>query len=414
MRPHRSLALAVGGAAALTLVVAQPATAATATTWTQAGDSWWSTASWTSSVPAAGDDVAFAGGVRSTYDYPGNTAFASFHFTNEHTVANGGGSIELTGGLAVDAGAAVRIEPLLTASASQNWVVGSGATLTLPSQVRVSNASTLSLFVDGTMEVSDLDGLATACIVKYGSGPLRFLSGGGGVGTCAGQPAGLLVAAGEVTIVGTANLGGKDFAVAGGLLTGGTEAGAAVVHALNLTGVGVLSPGASSGDDFGKLDLWGTSAWTGGTYQVDWDPAGGRVDLVTGVNQAISVAATKLDIRLAGTPTAGQRARIVSSDVGFTGLFASPAGIALAEGEEFTSRGQVYAIHYIAGPGDNGAEIEWLRAAPVAPPVAPPAPALAATGADTAWPLALAAVAVLGTGSLLVVRGRRMRARRSR
>lgn len=413
MRPHRSLALAVGGAAALTLVVAQPATAATATTWTQAGDSWWSTASWTSSAPAAGDDVVFAGGLRSTYNYPGNTAFSSFHFTNEHTVANGGGSIELTGGLTVDAGAAARIDPLLTASASQNWVVGSGATLTLPSQVRVSNASTLSLYVDGTMEVSDLDGLATACIVKYGSGLLRFLGGGGGVGTCAGQADGLLVAAGEVTIDGTANLGGKDFAVAGGLLTGGTEAGAAVVHALNLTGVGVLSPGASSGDDFGRLDLWGTSAWTGGTYQVDWDPAGaGRVDLVTGVNQAISVAATKLDIRLAGTPTAGQRARIVSSDVGFTGLFASPAGIALAEGEEFTSRGQVYAIHYIAGPGDNGAEIEWLRAAP-APAAGGTDPTLASSGAEL-LPLGVLSAVLLGTGALLVVRGRRMRARRSR
>ncbi len=412
MRLRRPALLALGGGLALALLATSPAHAATLT-WTSPGDSWWSTATWSGgAAPTTDDSVTFAGGNRSTFDYPGSTRFASFRFTNEHTLAHAGGAIELTGGVTVDPGAAVRIEPQLTASANQSWQVGAGAALTLPSQVYVSNTSTLTLQVDGTMTVTtgNVDGLATACIIKSGAGVLRLEGGGGGVGTCPGAPAGLNVTSGEVAIVGAPNLGGKDFAVTGGTFTGGTDAAAAVVHQLNLTGSGVVSPGASSGADIGMISLWGTSAWTGGTYQVDWDAAANEADTVAGAGQAISVADTRLDVRLSGTPTAGQSVRILGSDVAYSGQFAAPDGTALADGDEFTSNGQVYSVEYITAGATSGVLLHWERVAPAAPPViTPAAPALASTGAEAVVPFAAGALAVLGVGVALVAGRRRVR-----
>ncbi|AYF97656.1 hypothetical protein [Protaetiibacter intestinalis] len=414
MRLRPSLALAVGGAAVLTLVVAQPAFAATRT-WTQAGDSWWSTATWTGGVPIAGDDVTFDGGPRSTYDL-GDLGFGWFLFPTTHEVANGGGAITLSGGIEVSGGSTARIEPQLTSVGSQAWFVESGSTLQLPSAVGSDPSTFLRLTVDGTMTVEaagNLDAGGTGCIEKQGTGVLQLLGGGGGVGTCAGQPRGLLVAAGELAVVGTPNLGGKDFAVTGGTFTGGTASGAAVVHELNLVGTGVVSPGPSSGAGIGMVELWGTSTWTGGTFQVDWDAPTNDSDYVYGSGQAITVGATRLDVRLAGTPTPGQFVRILGSDVSFTGQFAAPDGTALADGDEFTSNGQVYSVEYIAEGGASGVLLHWLRAAPVVVPPAEPAPSetLADSGAPQLWPLGAVAVALGAAGAALV--GYRRRTRRT-
>lgn len=415
MRTRRTLSLALVAGVALTLVATQPAVAASRT-WTAPGDAWWSAAAWTGGAPLAGDDVTFAGGPRSTYDYP-TTTFGSFTFLATHEIANGGGAIALTGGMQVAAPAVARIQPQLTASGSQTWSVASGAELQLPSLVMTDGTNPLELAIDGTMTVEatgNLDALSSGCIVKSGAGVLRLLGGGGGVGACPGQPQGLDVTAGEVAIVGTPNLGGKDLAVTGGVLTGGTASGAAVVRQLNLAGTGVVSPGPSSGSGIGELSLWGTSAWTGGTYQVDWDAAAGDADYVAGAGQALSVTGTRLDVRLAGTPGAGDTVRIAGSDVAFSGQFSSPTGTPLADGDEFTSNGQVYSLSYVTGGAGAGAVLQWLRAAPVVePPVTPTGPVdpeLAATGAEQVVPLAVAGILAIGVGAAaLLVSGRRRR-----
>jgi len=144
--------LTVAGAAALTLVVAQPAFAATRT-WTQVGDSNWSTATWTGGVPVAGDDVTFSGGPRSTYDL-GNLGLGWLMFPTTHEIANGGGAITLTGGIEVTGGSTARIEPQLASSGSQAWFVESGSTLDLPSAVYSDPATFLRLTVDGTSSAS--------------------------------------------------------------------------------------------------------------------------------------------------------------------------------------------------------------------------------------------------------------------
>lgn len=389
-------------ASALVLIPALPAAAAT-TTWTSPTDSFWSTASWTTTVPVGGDDIVFAGGVRSTYEL-GNVSFSSLRFTNEHLIANGGGAITLTDGIVVDALAAAAIEPGITTDGSQTWAVGAGGSLTLPSQVTVDPGSTLTIQAEGTVAVTtgNLDGAAAACILKTGSGVLSIASGGGGVGTCAGYPLGLVTTAGETTIAPGASIGGKDFVAAGGLFTGGSVASPAIVRQLSLVGPGTVSPGGSAGTGLGHLNLWGTSTWIDGTYVVDVD-AGGDSDRVTGAGQAISVAGTVLSPRLIGAPTAGQTWRVLASDVAVTAAFESPAGAALAGGDEFEANGQIFEIAYDA----LGVDVTWLRAAPAAPPVATPAATLPETGPTDAAPAALVALLAVFAGLGLLAASRR-------
>lgn len=406
VRTRLALPAAALAAGALALVPALPAAAATQT-WTSPTDSNWSTATWSTTVPVAGDDITFAGGVRSTYNL-GNVTFSSLRFTNEHQIANGGGALTLTNGIVVDAGAPARIDPGLTTSGPQTFAVGTGGSLTFPSLVNVDPASTLTLDVDGTLAVTtgDLNGGAGACIQSVGSGVVSFSAGGGGVGACPGQPVGLLVTAGETTFTPGASLGGKDFVAAGGLLTGGDLATPAVIRALSLVAGGTVSPGGSGGTGLGELQLWGTSAWTGGTYLPDVDGSG-SADRVSGAGQAISVSGTTLSPRLGGTALAGQSWVVLASDVGVSGRFQSPAGAALDDGDEFAANGQIYSIAY----SPLEVEVTWLRAAPVVvppvTPVTPSAPTLPATGPADAGPAAGLALLAVFAGLGMVAVGRR-------
>ncbi len=369
MRTRTLLPVGLIGGAALALTALTPGYAV-ATTWVSPTDSWWSTAVWSGPVPGAGDDVVFAGGPRSTYDL-GNLGFESFRFDLTHTIANGGGGITLRSGIVVSPVSVATIEPQLTTFQSQQWSVAAGGLLSLPSQVNADPTQTLTLEIDGIMEVTgNLDGGGTACIVKTGLGVLRFANGGGGVGSCSGGPEGLRVEAGFVEIASGAALGGKSFAVFGGELTGGETMAPGVVRQLNLGAGGTVSPGPALGSGIGTLDLWGTSAWNGGSYVVDWDPASGASDLVLGTGQAISVDGTVLAPRvLAGsTPDTERSFPVLSSDVVFTGAFSSPAGDVLRDGDEFVSDGQVYRY----GQGSNTVTVTWLREAPVPP--GPPTP----------------------------------------
>lgn len=402
MRRSRSLPLALVGGLALTLVVASPAAAATVT-WVSPTDTWWAeAASWAGgTTPAAGDDVTFAGGVRSTYNQ-GNMVFSTLHFWNDHTIANGGGSIGVVNGITVDPGAAVRIEPLLVSAGAQTWRVGTGSTLTLPSKVDVDPSGDLTLEVDGVVDVTtgDLDAAGAGCIVKSGSGILRFAGGGGGVGSCGADPVGIRVEAGQVELVSGAQLGGKSFHLAGGSFTGGAAGSPSILGQLNVS-TGVVSPGASSGAGIGQLNLWGTSTWTGGSYVVDWDPAAGEADLVHGDNQAISVADTVLELRLAASATPGDTVTVLSSTVAVAGAFRAPAGDVLADGDEFVSAGQRYQIDY----APTAVSVTWLGA--VSTPAAAPTPALADTGAPEVLSMAgVSGVLALVGGALLLARRR--------
>ena len=423
MRQKTVLTVAAAGGIAIALTAVTPALAAD-TTWSQEGDSWWSTAAWTSTVPAAGDNVTFAGGPRSTYNL-GDLGFGSFHFTNAHTIANGGGAIALDAGLTADAGALVTIEPGLTTSSTQTWSVGAGAVLTLPSQVNVNPASTLTLAVDGLLEVTtgNLDGGASACIVKSGSGILRLASGGGGVGACPGQPEGLLAEAGEVEIVAGAALGGKSLAAVGGTVTGGALGAPGVVRQLNLGAGGTVSPGASSGSELGQLDLWGTSTWSGGTYLVDWDPATGASDLVFGDNQAISLTGAVLAPRILGgaAPTTTPFT-VLSSSTLIDGAFLAPDGSSLTDGIEFVSGGQVYRYGEVLaqdGSTVTAVTLTWVRAVPPTPDpdpepqpgpqpdTTPTPPVLADTGSEASLaPLAISALLMGAAGAILILRRR--------
>lgn len=408
MRTRRAVPLAALAASALVLIPALPAAAATVT-WTAPADAAWSAATWNAAAPVAGDDITFAGGIRSTYDL-GNVTFASLHFTNEHLIANGVGAITLTDGITVDAGAVAAIQPGLSTSGSQTWTIGSGGSLTFPSAVTVDPASTLTLLVDGTLAVTtgNLDGAAAACITASGAGVLSFSSGGGGAGSCPGYPAGIVAASAETAFTPGAFLGGTDFVAAGGLFTGGSLASPATVHALSLVAGGTVSPGETAGTGLGAFSLWGTSAWAGGSYLVDVDAAGDS-DLVSGAGQAISVAGTVLNPRLTGSPAPGQTWTVISSDVSVTGQFQAPGGATLADGDEFEANGQIFSISYLAQQVD----LVWERVAPVVvSPVTPAAPTLPDTGAAAAVPIALVGLGLLLAGCCAVVATRRVVCRR--
>ena len=401
MRARRILPAAFLGAVALALVPALPAAAAEQT-WSGTGGlgQWWGEPGvWSGASLADGDTAIFSasGGVQtesSINGFPGNAlSLAGIRFDVSHDVTGSGTAVTLgTGGVSVAGGAEALLNSNLIASGAQTWTVASGGRLTLPALTTVAGASTLTLDVDGILEV----------------GPAGNL-GGGGVGTCPGAPAGLLVTEGEVTLY-PVDLGGKDFAVTGGVLTGGATIVPAVVHALNLAEGGMVSPGNSGGISLGMLAVWAPSTWDGGVYQVDLDPDGGFADLVRGDGQPIAVNGTRLDVRLLTSAPAGTWSRIMSSTVGVTGQFAAPDGTLLADGDEFVSHGQVYTIRYVAG-AEGGVDLAWLRTAPVPPA---PGPALPATGQEIDWvlPVGIAAGVLVAAGIVfLVVRG--VRSRRS-
>lgn len=402
MRPRTALPLAAAAASCLVILPALPAAAATVT-WVSPTDAAWSVAAWSAAPPVSGDAITFAGGPRSTYDYPAGTVFSSLDFTNDHEIANGGGSVILTSGITVAAGADAMIDILVETSGAQTFAVASGGSLTFPAQVNADPTSTLTLDIDGTLVVTgNLDGGAGACIQSTGSGVVRFASGGGGVGTCPTYPLGLVSAAAETTFDPGAFLGGTDFVAAGGLFTGGSLASPATVRQLSIVAGGTVSPGATAGTALGALNLWGTSDWSAGTYLADVDAAG-TSDVVSGQGQAVNLLGTVLQLRLAGTPAAGQTWTVLQSDVAVNGAFTSPAGVTLADGDEFTSNGQVYSIAYLPG----SVTVTWVRAAPAAP-VVPAAPAvLPATGADLPLPLMLIALSTLVAGAAAVGWSRR-------
>ena len=417
MRRRLALPSAALAASVLVIVPALPAAAA-ASTWTSESDAAWSSATWTGGVPDSADDtITFAGGARSTYDL-GVQTFASLTFTNEHVLANGGGSIELTDGLTVAPSAAVQIEILIEAGGDQTWTVGSGGSIAFPAQVEVDPSADLVLDVDGELRVTtgNLDGNDGACITTQGTGIVAFSSGGGAAGTCLGYPKGLVATGAETTFTPGAFLGGTDIVAAGGLVTGGSLADPATVRALSLVAGGTVSPGTSAGTDIGQLNLWGTSAWTGGTYLVDVNGTG-DADRVYGVNQAISITDTVLNVRLGAGPEVvpGDTWRIVDSDVAVTGQFVSSLGVPIADGDEFESNGRIYTLAY----SDTAVDLLYVRVAPtpsvppVVPPVVPAAPTLPATGAEVPLPVGVLALAALLTGAGILLGRRRITGTRS-
>lgn len=389
MRTRSLVPVAALGSAALVLVAVAPASAAGTTSyWANPGNSNWSTATWTPAAPGDADYVVFSslGGLLSTYDLSGVT-LAGIEFRTDHQVMNGGQAISVKSGIAVDAGVNAWIDvDVHTVANAQAIRVHDGGSFTLTGELDVESGSQLTLQADAgaTIElVGKLDAFGTQCVYKLGAGTLRFSSNsGGGMGTCS-TGEGLVLQEGTIDIGANALLGGTSFMVTGGEFTGGAGTLPSVVKQLNMQGGGVVSPGLPD-TPIGTLHLWGTSAWTGGTYIVDVDPVALQADRVEVVNQAISIDGTVLAPRIApGTPQQQNLLAfpVLSSDISVNGSFVSPAGDRLSDGDEFASNGQLWRY----GQEENRVILTWLGAAPEPEPETPTMPTPPAK-IDTAAP----------------------------
>lgn len=387
---------AVAGAIALALAPALSAAAAT-TEWTQPGDSWWSTATWTTTVPAAGDTVVFNGGPRSTYDL-GDVTFARFEFPTSHVIANEAGAISLIAGLSVTGGSVAESETQITAIGSQTWSVESGSSLVFDPWIFTDGVGTLTLDVDGVMEINgNLDALGTGAVVQTGSGMVIRRGGAGGA-----ILDGYTVASGEFSLDG-AIITGTAVRTTGGALTGVGQIGALTVVD------GALAPGDPVSDPYGTIGVEGDLALDGGIELVDIDPVAADNDYVITRGVLSGVGTTLLPITTS-TPAVGQVFAVVgawsegSVDPGFR--FLSPGGAVLDNGAEFVMGTQRWSIQYTTGAG-GVVEITYLGEVP-------PTPALPATGQENAWllPVALIAGGLVVVGVVIVI-VRAVRSRRS-
>jgi len=403
--PRRSLAIpaTVAACAAIILVPSLPAYAVVDTqTWVNGSDAFWSTTTaWTTGeAPEAGDTLVFSAptaSARSTKN--GAYSVAGINFVRSHEVANGGGDLGIgTGGLTTAPDSVVSIDANIQTTGAQLWSIGTGSTATFPGVIRTDGASTLTLDVDGTMEVNgNLDAQATGSVVKTGIGTIVRRGGaGGGIGN-----GGLSVQEGTFFLDG-ADIGGTAFTVAGGSLTGTGTA-----NSLNMTS-GTISPGTSDGSGVADLVAWGPTAWSGGRYSVTINATDS--DSFLADNQTLALSGTELVIVAEAVPAAGTTFLVASADAGLTGQFTA-GGVALAEGAEFASNGSRYSVSYAAQP--NSVVVTYLGAVPVvtnpAAPLPVPVPELAATAAPIPGLLAGAAALLLGAGSVLLVTRRRTR-----
>ena len=401
MRTRTALLPTLFVASTLVIVPALPAAAAT-TTWTQASDAWWSTATWSTTVPVAGDDVVFNGGPRSTYNL-GDVDFASFTFDATHQVAGGGGEIGLTGGLNVAPGVTARVDPNINVRAAQSWTIASGSSLEVPSWITTDGVGALTLAVDGQLVLSgNLDALGTGAVTQTGTGVV-VRSGGAGGGIGAG---GYNVTSGTFRLDG-ASIGGTDVQVTGGALDGpGGEIGALRIDA------GVLAPGVAGVGELGLIGIQRNLALDGGAYLYTVDPGASDADYLLS-SGSVSGTGTRLMIDTLATPTVGDVFAVLGAWRGGTVDAAlrllSPDGVTLADGDEFVADGGRWSIDYITGT-DGVVEVEYLGAAPVVtpPPSPAPRPALANTGLDDGLlvPVGIGAgvLILLGVGALIVGR----------
>lgn len=384
-RPLALTTLALVGAAALALLPALPATAATKG-WTQPGNDWWTSATWSGGLPVAGDDVEFDGGPISTYNIAGTVDYRSFTFIQDHEIWNGPGVgvIGLTHGLVVEAGVTASIDRDMRTSGSQSWTVADGAELTVPSWIEADPAGTLTLDVDGTLRLTGNIGAdGTGSIVKTGTGTVLRTGGvGGGIGG-----GGLDVREGVFELEGAA-IGGTAFQV-----NGGTLSGAGTINALTLSS-GVLAPGLGAGAGTGLLTT-GNATLSGGTFLVTVDATGaGSNDALHAPGATLLLSGTTLDIATIGTPSPGDLFEIAGTDLGGTivgtSRFLSPAGDVLEHGDEFVTGGHVYRIDYAFGAGGL-IDVVYVGAAPVPE-------ALPSTGTEL-WLGAGIAVMLLAAGA---------------
>lgn len=403
VRTRNATIPAVLAAAALTVVPALPAAAATIT-WTQPGDSWWSTATWVTAVPAAGDDVVFDGGPRSTYNL-GDVTFGAFQFESDHQIASGGGTIALAGGITVAPGIAARIDPNIQVAGAQTWSVAPGSTLHLPSWITTDGIGTLELAIDGELALDgNLDALGTGAVVQTGDG-IVVRSGGAGGGIGAG---GYDIASGAFRL-NSAVIAGTDVQA-----TGGTLDGAGTIGAFSLD-AGVLAPGIAGGTEVGIIDAWRNVNLDGGTYRVSVDPTSADSDLLIARANTTGTG-VRLDVQTTATPAVGDTFTIIQAVGGTIDAalrLLSPTGDVLGDGDEFASDGSLWQVAYVAG-ADGLVSIEYLGEAPTEPAPSTPGPAapqLASTGIDvvTTGLIAVVAVAIALAGAVILIGARRAR-----
>lgn len=390
-RSSRALTpLAAAGALALALVPALPAAAATSE-WSQPGDDWWTSATWTGAMPVAGDDVRFNGGPRSTYNIGGDVVYQSFTFVQDHEIANGPnpGRIGIgAGGLTVQDGVAASIHRDMYTNIDQTWVVGAGGELTIPTVIRVENASILTLQVDGTFTIAgNIDGMTTGQVVQTGTGVVvRTGSAGGAIA------GGYQLTSGGFQLS-SATILGTDFAVTGGTLFGAGSIG-------NLTQSGGVITGGPDSTSAGTISV-GNAQLNGGVLQATRFSGAAVTDTLS-VRGTLTGTATRLEIELTdGIPLMNETFTVVQAVGGGVidpgARLSSPAGVVLQDGDEFVSNGHLFRILYTFGTGGT-ISVEYLGAAPVVG-------GLAETGADVGAAVAFGALLLAG-GAVLMVRRR--------
>lgn len=408
--------LAAGGALALALIPAVPASAATIT-WSQAGDSWWTTAAW-SPVPAAGDHVVFDGGPRSTYNIGGGstaTVFDGFTFAADHLIANGGGVIGIgASGIALEPGVTAQIDLDIRTTGAQTWTIPADATLTIPTWITTDGAGTLTFAVDGVLNIEgNVDGAVTGAVVQTGSGTVVRTGATGGM------------------IAGGYRVEGGTFLVAGAVI----ESTPVTVAGGTVEGAGLVGHLAVENGDLAlrtEVTPWGllvtdSTDFAGGTFLVSADADSGASDQVQAVAGPITGAGTVLQVELTGTPTLGDAFVVVRAAVDGSIdpalRFLSPAGDPIEDGAHFDSNGHRWLMTYAAGPG-GFVEIEYGGPTPAEEEEETPTvpaedgedddPRLPATGSAPTGLLVAAAALFGGAGLLFAIgaaRGRRRRAR---
>lgn len=381
-------------ASALAVCTALPAAAVgDSFDWTAGGGGnvqWENSANWAPSAIGDDDTLRFATGTWANNGFPVGKAVRGIVLDAPDFLVSGASIALGTAGITALQDATVNMD--IDTSADQTWHAAAGATLELPGWVDVP-AGTLAVTGDGTVEFSGrLDGAGVGTV--HNAGGNLVLSGQGG----AFGGGGLTTTDGITHVSGF--LGGSDFLLSGGVLSGGSaDPAVGTVRSLTAT-AGTISPGAvPGGGDLSTLRLWGSlTAEAGSTISITVD--GSSSDRIE-VQQAVLLNGATLDLNVTTPPAVGEIFQPVISMAQVTGTVTTASGV--MDIGEFEDDGHLWRL---LGIGQGGMSVEYRGLAPV-PPAPQTPPALAATGAQTGW-LPLAALGLLAAGALIVLRRRQL------
>lgn len=381
------------GMAAAAIVVAMPLTASAvgvSLDWTAAGGStsFSDTANWSPAQAPDDDELNFIAGTAAHNDLVGLTARATLFDAPGFLLS--GNPIDFVGGIAVASDAIINMDS--TWSADQAVTTAAGTTLelrgwhtVLSGRVTFSGAGIVN--VTGRLDGNGGAGNATMA----GTGTLILSGVGGAIG------GGLVIESGETRVTG--HLGGTDFVVDGGTLSGGsTDPAFGIVRDITATS-GAVSPGVGAGD-ISILNGWNTFVAAPAARLVV-DVSGASSDALV-IYQGVDLGGAQLELRVGTAPVTGTSFTIVSSRAStVTGSFTNASGTPIPAGE-FVAAGHRWEIAYNA----SDVVLSYLGAAPTGG-----GGQLADTGAEVGTTALLAGMlGVFGLMLVLLTRRRRTEA----